>query len=99
MLPSALDGTTGFAFYGKDPSDLAGIMTSTGDVNGDGYDDLVIGAMLDDGPTNTLSNVGEAYVVFGKATGWAAFVKPALLDGTNGFIVTGIDAGKLCVCM
>jgi hypothetical protein len=41
-------------------------VSSAGDVNGDGFDDLIVGALLgDDGG----GNAGEAYVVFGGATG------------------------------
>ena len=38
-----------------------------GDFNGDGLDDLLIGAPLADGPDNSRINAGEAYVIFGSA--------------------------------
>ena len=42
---SALDGTNGFTVSGSDPDDESGAsVSSAGDVNGDGYDDLIIGA-------------------------------------------------------
>ena len=42
-------------------------VSSAGDVNGDGFDDLIVGAPCgDDGGTDA----GEAYVVFGKASGF-----------------------------
>ena len=42
-------------------------VSSAGDVNGDGFDDLIVGARHgDDGG----SDAGEAYVVFGKASGF-----------------------------
>lgn len=95
MQPSALNGNTGFVFYGTDGVDLTGVVTSAGDVNGDGCDDVAMNAFLADGVGNALSSSGEVYVVFGKASGWAASLKPSLLDGTNGFVVTGADAGGL----
>ena len=41
---SALDGANGFTLTGIDPDDRSGVsVSSAGDVNGDGYDDLIIG--------------------------------------------------------
>ena len=71
----ALDGTTASG-VGLDKEDHSGTsVSSAGDVNGDGLDDLIIGAP--DGGTN-----GGAYVVFGKAdwTGTPA-VDLGSLDG------------------
>ena len=47
---SALDGTNGFTLIGIDPDDESGrSVSSAGDVNGDGYDTiLVIGAYFAD---------------------------------------------------
>jgi hypothetical protein len=39
-------------------------ISSAGDVNGDGLDDLIIGAVYAD--ANGGSNAGKSYVVFGK---------------------------------
>lgn len=52
---------------GDDPGDQAGYsVSSAGDVNGDGYDDVVIGALLADTPAGPDS--GGAYLVFGRAS-------------------------------
>ncbi len=57
------------SFWGEDASDSAGILVAiAGDVNGDGYDDILIGAHNDDDGGN---NAGQSYLIFGKATGWA----------------------------
>ena len=57
-----LDGTNGFRLDGIDAGDLSGFsVASAGDVNGDGFDDLIVGA-----PGADL-DAGESYVVFGKA--------------------------------
>ena len=91
---SALDGTNGFTVTGISQYDNSGIsVSSAGDVNGDGYDDLIIGAHRAD-PGGT-SNAGETYVVYGGASapGTAGVLALSALDGTNGFILNGIDAG------
>jgi hypothetical protein len=38
----------------------------TGDVNGDGLDDLLIGARFGDGPENARQDSGEVYLIFGR---------------------------------
>ena len=89
----ALDGTNGFILNGIDVGDRSGrSVSSAGDVNGDGYDDLIIGAHGADLNGNT--NAGETYVVYGGASapGTDGVLDLSDLDGTNGFILTGIDA-------
>jgi hypothetical protein len=41
-----------------------GSVSSAGDVNGDGLDDLIVGAYQAD--SSNKSNAGKSYVVFGK---------------------------------
>ena len=89
---SALDGSNGFILNGIDTFDRSGgSLSSAGDVNGDGYDDLIIGAGLAD--PNGFSS-GETYLVYGGASapGTEGELDLSTLDGTNGFILTGIDA-------
>jgi hypothetical protein len=50
---STLNGSNGFAINGIAADDYSGLsVSSAGDVNGDGFDDLIIGAVL---PTPTAS--------------------------------------------
>ncbi len=57
---ATLDGANGFRLDGIDTNDSSGIsVASAGDVNGDGFADLIIGAYRADG------SAGESYVVFG----------------------------------
>ena len=91
---SALDGTNGFILNGIDANDLSGSsVSSAGDVNGDGYDDLIIGARWAN--PNGDSEAGETYVLYGGASapGSDGVLDLSGLDGSNGFILTGIDAG------
>ena len=57
------------SFLGEDAGDLAGDQVATaGDVNGDGYDDFLIGAVSDD-DMDTFA--GQVYLVLGKKNGWS----------------------------
>ena len=61
-----LNGTNGFVLNGIDSENYSGISVSdAGDVNGDGIDDIIIGANYAD--PNGNSYAGESYVVFGIA--------------------------------
>jgi hypothetical protein len=85
---SALDGTNGFAINGANAYDLAGKVSAAGDVNGDGFDDLIIGAYGANGFT------GASYVVFGSAQPLPPSFNLSELNGTNGFAINGINPGN-----
>jgi hypothetical protein len=90
---SSFTAAQGFIIQGDVANDQAGFsVASAGDVNGDGFADLIVGAAYgDDGDTNS----GEAYVVFGKASGFGTVdgTGRAVIDLTNlgsqGFIIPG----------
>jgi len=89
---STLDGSNGFHLDGIDVGDYFGRSVSTaGDVNGDGYDDILVGADWADPGGD--SEAGETYVVFGSGSGFAASLDLETLDGSNGFRLDGIDVG------
>jgi PGF-CTERM protein len=57
------------SFLGENAGDRSGIsIAGVGDVNGDGYDDILIGAYENN---DTAFHSGKAYLIFGKATGWS----------------------------
>jgi len=80
---SSLDGMNGFVFNGPSAVAVSGTTVASDDVNGDGIDDIIIGAPGDD-PVNSV------YVVFGKSTGFAPSVElSTVANGTDGFILVG----------
>ena len=89
---SALDGNNGFVILGVDEFDNAGTSVSNaGDVNGDGIDDLIIGAPNADA-TGNYSDEGVSYVVFGGSNlGNSGSLELSALNGSNGFAISGID--------
>jgi hypothetical protein len=88
-------GGLGFVINGANISDLAGFSVSMlGDVNGDGLDDILVGAIGDD--PNATTNGGTAYVVFGKTDDDA--VDLAALDtagSSAGFVINGFSNNDL----
>src|SRR6185295_12094247 len=88
----------GFIVQGDAAYDTAGFnVSSAGDVNGDGFADLIVGAI---GGDDGGGNAGEAYVVFGKASGFGtvdgtgrAVIDLTELSSADGFIVQGDSGG------
>ncbi|MEM6596803.1 MAG: Ig-like domain-containing protein [Cyanobacteria bacterium P01_C01_bin.69] len=88
---SDLDGNNGFVISGINTGDRSGrSVSSAGDINGDGIDDVIIGAHRASPDGNSVT--GESYVVFGNDTGFASKLALSDLDGNNGFKLTGTDA-------
>ncbi len=90
---TALDGSNGFRINGVLQGDGTGISVAcAGDVNGDGMDDVIMGASFAD--PNSLSLAGSAFVVFGRDTSgpggpFPAALELSALDGSNGFRLNG----------
>src|SRR5688572_15626163 len=82
---SSLDGTNGFKLSGVAASEQSGYsVASAGDVNGDGFDDMIVGA----------PGASTSYVVFGKASGFAANLDLSSLNGGNGFKLSGVGGNS-----
>jgi hypothetical protein len=89
--PSTLNGSNGFAINGIAQLDQSGgSVSSAGDVNGDGFDDLMIAATI--ASPNGLDRAGQSYVVFGSNSGFGAGLDLSALNGSNGFAINGIAA-------
>lgn len=52
--------------YGANADDFLGASVATGDLNGDGFDDLILAAPQGDGPFDTDFDTGEVIVIYGK---------------------------------
>lgn len=82
--------SSGLGIRGIDPgSQTGGWVSRAGDINGDGIDDLIIGAAS--AASNGLAYAGESYVVFGSAglQALGGALELSALDGTNGFVIQG----------
>ena len=60
-----LEFDAAFVIHGEDPNDSIGYSVAVGDVNGDGYGDLITGGEFADGISNGRPRSGEVAVVFG----------------------------------
>ena len=86
------DGTQGFVINGIGTDDQAGRSVGGGDVNGDGFSDLIIGARYADGD---FSNTGDTYIVFGRNVSagqtFSATLNLSDLNGGNGLRIEGVS--------
>jgi DNA-binding beta-propeller fold protein YncE len=95
---STLNGANGFRLDGATATDYTGFAVAAGDINGDGYADILIGA--ENAGYNSVANSGSVYAVYGgpamkNGTAWSTC--PCLLtsagsviNGTNGFRLDGV---------
>ncbi|MBN1535823.1 MAG: FG-GAP repeat protein [Anaerolineales bacterium] len=53
--------------HGKDLEDVLGCSLAAGDVNGDGMEELLVGACYADGLENRSAEAGDTYIFFGRS--------------------------------
>jgi glycosylphosphatidylinositol phospholipase D len=86
---ASLDGDNGFALNGRLPGDYSGFpVSSAGDINGDGIDDVLVGAFY--ASPGGRDTAGQSYVVFGRRTPFPAALDLLTLNGVNGFALNGV---------
>jgi len=84
-------GSGGFVINGEAASDGSGYsVTSAGDMNGDGINDILIGAYK--ATANSQATAGKAYVVYGRAD-LASIDLSTIALGSGGFVIAGLSAG------
>ena len=91
-VSTPLSAADGFQIRGSTDFDRFGTsVSSAGDVNGDGFDDIIVGAASHDNGDPDFNNrdSGAAYVIFGKASGFGTIDLDTPLDGSNGFKIQG----------
>jgi hypothetical protein len=83
-----LNGTNGFYIISSANINLGFSVANAGDMNGDGKEDLLIGA------PNALGTAGQAFVIFGRDPRFtSSTLDVSTLDGSNGFRINGSNAG------
>lgn len=80
LSSAALDGNLGFTVVARTGGGFA--LAADGDLNSDGFDDLLIGEPR---PATGISPSGGFRVVLGSATPFATTIGVFDLDGTNGY--------------
>lgn len=91
-LSAVAAGSGGFVINGASAGDIAGaVVSNAGDVNGDGFADLLLSA-----PKSGASafDAGRAYVVYGSSNNTAVNLT-AIANGVGGFAINGQSASDL----
>ena len=88
LVPNSVDGRM-MAINGIAVNDITGrTVDSAGDINGDGFADIIIGAQQASNASGVRS--GRAYVLYGSDDALAPSLDLENLDGTNGFYIDSL---------
>jgi hypothetical protein len=86
---SSLNGSNGFVLIGQNTNGGYCSVSGAGDINGDGIADLVVGI------PETSNQSGNTYVVFGNTAPWNSSISLSSLNGSNGFVLNGVNAADI----
>ncbi len=98
---NGLNGANGCVFAGPPTGDfVGGLVTRAGDVNGDGFNDLLIVNGGGDGPGGTRNFSGDVYLVFGRPVWPQTFDLDSLYpenggNGSQGTVIYGVDNSSM----
>lgn len=82
---SQLNGENGFRLKGDTNRPVGGALSGGGDVNGDGYDDIVVAP----GDRGRLNGHQQVFVIFGRKEGYPPLIDLAALDPQDGVNIVG----------
>jgi hypothetical protein len=87
-----VDGINGFKVSSASNTSIASFhVSSAGDINNDGYDDIIIGNWA----KNQTTDAKLTHVVFGGPAPFPDLIDINTLDGTNGFAIENYGSGFL----
>ncbi len=89
---SNFSNSDGFLISGNVIGRFVGVsVAGAGDVNGDGFDDIIFGSLLG-GISNYSTYGSQAFIVYGQTGATRADIDLRFLDATQGFTVRAIDS-------
>ncbi|MEP3889708.1 MAG: hypothetical protein ABJN69_04525 [Hellea sp.] len=88
---NSLNGTNGFQIEGNFVGAAMGASASSGDFNGDGIDDLLLGGGGGGDFGTGFNSEGQSVVIFGSSSPFTASLDSSTFTGAEGFVINGID--------
>jgi hypothetical protein len=83
------------SFLGDGRDDYSWVASGAGDVNGDGFDDFLIGSPHHENES-LPGSYGQVYLFFGGTTGWE--MDTSFADADASFVAEQLSAGQSWVC-